>query len=380
MQKKLFFILVAVISLGFFNSCSHSTANEKTNNKSIIVGVFNGNGASPICVIETLEALKLDSGILPQAISSVDIMQGKLDDIDVIVFPGGSGSKELNNLGEQAAQKVRDFGKKKGKGIVGICAGGYLLASTPNYPNLGIVPLTHIREHYNRGRGLISISQNELGDELFPENKNHDSIYVQYYDGPIYNITDTSSVKVLATVNSDIATHKNDPLGITPGKPAILSYEYGQGLVYIIIGHPEATHGMRWMVPRMARLSVHKPIVSYPKEVVRPDAYSKDLLFIPELIKFEKKQFWKLSDEDPYSIVIALNHLKDLHSRPSIRWSIGLLRHQDKMVRKAAAEYLLFTEYTDALPDLKQAYEQEKDVKTKEKLGSLYQQLRGYIK
>ena len=134
------------------------------------------------------------------------------------------------------------------------------------------------------------------------------------------------------------------------------------------------------MVPRMARLSVDQPIIAYHSEVVKPDIYAKELLFIPELSKFEKEQFWKLSDEDPYSVVIALNHLKGLHSRPSIRWSIGLLRHHDKMVRKAAAEYLLFTEYTDALPDLKQAYEQEKDVKLKEQLGNFYQQLNSYIK
>jgi len=379
MRRKLFSILVLAISLSFLSSCSNSTANEKTNKKNITVGVFNGNGASPICVIETLEALKLDSGIIPQAVSSVDIMQGKLDQLDVIIFPGGSGSKELNNMGEKAAQKIRDFGQKKGKGIVGICAGGYLLASTPGYPNLNIVPLTHIREHYNRGRGLISISQNNNGNELFPENKGQDSIYIQYYDGPIFNISDTSSVKVLATVNSDIATHKNDPFGVTPGKPAILSYQYGEGKVFIIIGHPEATHGMRWMVPRMARLTIDKPIISYPKEVIRPNAYHKDLLFIPELIKFEKEQFWKLSDEDPYSVIIALNHLKDLHSRPSIRWSIGLLRHHDKMVRVAAAEYLLFTEYTDALPDLKQAYMDEQDPETKQQIRESYEQLNGYI-
>jgi hypothetical protein len=262
---------------------------------------------------------------------------------------------------------------------VGICAGGYLLASTAGYPNLGIVPITHIREHYNRGRGLISISQNHAGNELFPENATSDSVYLQYYDGPIFNISDTSSVKVLATVNTDITPNAGDPFGVTPGRAAILSYQYGQGKVFIVIGHPEATHGMRWMVPRMARLSINKPSIQYNPLVVRPDAYDKELMFIPELIKFEKEQFWKLSNPDPYSVQVAINHLKDLHSRPSIRWSMGLLRHHDAGVRIAAAEYLLYTEYTDALPDLRQAVLDEQDPKTKKKLDSLYTILNSYI-
>ncbi len=379
MHKTILSYLLMITILVSFHSCTNTTANSETHKKGISVGVFNGNGASTVCILETIEALKLDSGISPREISAVDIMAGELDHLDVLIFPGGSGSKEQNNLGDLGADKVRAFGQQKGNGIVGICAGGYLLASTPNYPNLGIVPLTHIREHYNRGRGLISFSMNEAGNELFPENKEFDSVYMQYYDGPIYNITDTSSVKVLATVNTDIATKKNDPFGVTPGKPALLSYDYGQGQIFIIIGHPESTHGMRWMVPRMARLSVNQPIISYHPEIVKPDVYSKELLFIPELSKFEKNQFWNLSDDDPYIVIIALNHLKDLHSRPSIRWSIGLLRHSDKKVRLEAAKYLVYTEYTDALPDLKQAYKDETNEEIKKQLEELYHQLNSYI-
>ena len=379
MRKNLLSSLLFILIIVSFYSCTHSTANIEAPKKKISVGVFNGNGASAVCVLETMEALKIDSGISPREISAVDIMANELDNLDVIIFPGGSGSKENNNMGTLGADKVRAFGQQKGKGIIGICAGGYLLGSTPNYPNLGIVPLTHIREHYNRGRGLISFSMNEKGKELFPENKDFDSVYMQYYDGPIFNISDTSSVQVLATVNTDIATKKNDPFGVTPGKPAILSYTYGQGQIYIIIGHPEATHGMRWMVPRMARLSVNQAIISYHPELVKPDAYSKELLFIPELNKFEKDQFWNLSDEDPYAIIIALDHLKNLHSRPSIRWSIGLLRHHDVKVRIAAAEYLLYTEYTNALPDLKQAYENEQNKQAKKQLGEFYNRLNAYV-
>jgi len=379
MHKKSVLSIVFLSVILAFSSCSDTPSKSNVKENKIQVGVFDGNGASPVCVLETLEALKLDSGIYPRTISAIDIMNGQLDNTDVLIFPGGSGSQQLNNLGELGADKVRAFAKQKGNGIVGICAGGYILSSTPNYPNLGIIPLTHIRYHYNRGRGLISFSQNEEGNKAFPENKDFKNVYFQYYDGPFYNITDTTSVKILATVNTDIATKKDDPSGVTQGKPALLSYEYGDGKVLVSIGHPEATHGMRWMVPRMARLSINKELISYNPEIVRPDAYQKELLFLPKLIKLEKELFWQLSDADPKAIISAIDQLQELHSRPSIRWTIGLLRHQNVDVRLRAAEYLLFTEYTYALPDLKQAIKNEGNQEAKNKLEGFYSKLKSYI-
>jgi glutamine amidotransferase-like uncharacterized protein len=344
------------------------------------VGVFDGNGASPVCVIETLEALKIDSGICPRAISAVDVMKGELDNLDVIIFPGGSGSQELNNLGTLGADKVRAFGKQKNKGVVGICAGGYLLSSTVGYPNLRMVPIIHIRDHYDRGRGLICFSQTKVGDEVFPENKTFKNLYYQYYDGPVYeSLSDTSSIVVYARINTDISVKEGDPKGVSPGKPAILSYNYGQGKIFISIGHPEATHGMRWLVPRLARLAANKPIISYDPRLVKPDSYAKELLFNSDLITYEKNLFWKLADENSDTIIQALNRLEELHSRPSIRWAIGLLRHHDARIRLKAADYLVFTEYTYALPDLAQAIADEKDPQTLNKMKAYYKQLKEYI-
>lgn len=370
-------LLIAIIIFsGIFSSCQQTEVQEKTDNTNKInVGVFNGNGASAVCILETLEALKIDSGIQSYPISASEIIAGKLEETDVLIFPGGSGSKEMNNLGLLGAEKVKAFAKINGKGLVGICAGGYLLASTPNYPNLGILPITHIREHYNRGRGLISFSQNDKGNHYFPENKENDSLYIQYYDGPIYNITDTSSVEVLSIINTDIATHKDDPRGLTPGKAAFVKYKYEDGFVIACTGHPESTHGMRWMVPRMARMAANRDFISYPKSVVKPNAYSSELLFFSEDKQFEKTLFWDLSSDDAKVVIEALDGLKNLHSRPSIRWTIGLLRHTNTEVRLKAAEYLVYTEYTFALADLKQTYYNEKDEFAKKKLQDYHQQL-----
>ena len=377
MKTRVIFLTILVVTF-IFSSCKQKTETKESVNK-INVGVFDGNGASAICVLETIEALKIDSGIQPIAISASAIMDGALNNLDVLVFPGGSGSKEYNNLGILAADKVRMFARQKDKGIVGICAGGYLLASTPDYASLQLLPVHSIREYYNRGRGLISFSTNKEGDRIFPELKKMNQAFVQYYDGPMYQNIDSTIFTTIATVNTDIATKKGFPKGVSIGKPAFGIANYGEGRVIMTTGHPEATSGMRWMVPRMARWAANKPMISYSDLVVRPEKYSHELLFYPDDIAREKKYFWKLSSNNEEEIVEALDNLYSLNSRPSIRWAIGLLRHNSPIIRLNAGEYLLETEYTWAIPDVESAYNHEQDPKTKEKLGEILNKLMSIV-
>ena len=372
-------ILITFFAIAIFSpSCNQKHETEESTNK-IQVGVFNGNGASAVCVIETLEALKIDSGIQPISISSSEIMDGALDNLDVLVFPGGSGSKEYNNLGIIAADKVRDFGRQKGNGVVGICAGGYILASTPDYASLQMLPVHSIREFYNRGRGLISFSITNEGDDIFPELSQMEEAFVQYYDGPMYQNIDSTNFTTIAIVNTDIATKKGFPKGVSVGKPAFGIADYGDGRVIMTTGHPEATSGMRWMVPRMARWAADKPLISYSDIVVRPEKYSQDLLFYPEEFVNEKSYFWKLSSVNEDEIIDGLDSLYALNSRPSIRWSIGLLRHNSPVVRAKAGEYLLETEYTWAIRDIESAYNLETNQEAKEKLGVVLYKLKNMV-
>ncbi len=360
----LFLIAVLLFSGGCTEVNKEKQKNEKKAKELLNVGVFNGNGASAVCILETLEALKIDKGIKGRAVTAYDIQNGILDNLDVMIFPGGSGSKEFNNLGQTAAQKVQDFAKS-GKGIVGICAGGYLFATTDGYPSLKIIKAHTYRFHYNRGRGLIGFELSEKGAKIFPELENRTTSFVQYYDGPIYDVFEPESMDILATITTDIATHKGDPKGLTPGKPAFLTSTYGKGKVFVSVGHPEATAGMRWIVPRMARYVAGKELISYPETVVRPQINNHEILYFPPTISFESENFWKLFSDDDSVVIGAIDNLYSIRSRPSIRWSKGLLRSKSKNVRLKAAGYLVETEYTDAIPDFKSAVASEKDAETK---------------
>jgi glutamine amidotransferase-like uncharacterized protein len=349
-------------------------------NEKIRVGVYNGLGASEVCVIETLEALKIDSGICEQTISPVEIQMGKLDSIDVLIFPGGSGSKEYNSLGVSSVRIVQKFAATKGKGIVGICAGGYLFTSTPGYPSLEILAAVTIRDYYDRGRGLIAFYLDDSGYAVFPELMNNDTLFIQYYDGPIYENIDSSKIQIVGTILSDITTRNNYPKGVTPGKPAFLISTYGEGKVFVSVGHPESTLGMRWIVPRMARYVADKPLISYDETIIRPGLNNCEILYYSDVIKHENDAFWKLTGNDKDVVLQALTDLNSIRSRPSIRWSIGLLRSDSREVRLAAARYLVETEYTFAIPDMECAVLIEKDAALKTELQQNLTKLKNIIK
>jgi glutamine amidotransferase-like uncharacterized protein len=380
--QALFVCVVFLFAAILFFGCNSSTTvdvNEKPNTGKIQVGVYNGSGASAVCVIETLEALKIDTGIAGYGVSPVDIQNGILDELDVLIFPGGSGSKEYNSLGKSSDKLIKEFAAREGKGLVGICAGGYLFASTEGYPCLEIIEAQSIRDHYNRGRGLMAFTLNAGGKEIFPELAMYDSLFVQYYDGPIYEIADAARMDIIADIKSDIASHGNAPIGVTPGKPAFLTSQYGKGKVFVSVGHPESTPGLRWMVPRMARWTVDKPLVSYNEEVVKPWINNKAILYYPEIIKFENENFWELFSDTTSAVISAIDNLNSIRSRPSIRWSIGLLRSDKPEIRLAAANYLLETEYTFAIPDLECAVGIEKNQDVKNELEQILNKLKAIV-
>jgi len=378
-------VIVFLFVLVFASACNldikkYAETQPENINIKIQVGVFDGNGAGAISVIETIEALRIDTGIYAFPISAVDIQKGKLNNIDVLIFPGGSGSKELNNLGQTGKEKVIDFVKNQGKGVVGICAGAYLLSSTAGYPSIAMASSIHIdTKHYNRGRGLVQFDLTSQGLEIFPELEGKE-MFVQYYDGPVLSQSDSieSDYNEVATFITDIHPDNYAPEGITPGSTFGLNENIGNGKLFIFAGHPESTPGMRWLIPRMVRWVSSKDLVSYDEKWIRPEINNKPILFDRELRKTEKKLFWQLYSDNTEDVINAMNSLNAMRSRPAVRWNIGLLRHKDAEVRKNAARLIAETEYTYALKDLNQAYSTEQDSAAKNSMKLAIRKLRIY--
>jgi hypothetical protein len=366
------------------NSYMKKIVTYLSNNKILKVGVYADYGASPVCVTETIAALEIDKGMLPIAIKGSDITNGILNSLDAIVFPGGSGSKEACSMGSISREKIRKFVLEQGKGCVGICAGGYLLSSTPVYPwSLKLTSSSVFdRAHYNRGRGLIEISLSKEGKKIFPELSVRNSIFLQYYDGPVLVREKSSNLPKyleLGRYITDIHLTGNSKVGITPGKTALLLNNAGKGKVFVVVGHPEATPGMRWMVPRMVRIVTNSKLIKYPETVVRPERETKAILFDQKRTKLEKQLFWKLVGENPSEQINALRKLVEMRSRPALRWAIGLLRDKDKKVVIEAAKILQEAEYTPSIGDLEIAYRNATDKKVKKVLKQAVNHLKTII-
>lgn len=307
----------------------------------IRVGVFDGNGGAQTCIWETIEALRIDAGIDVVTVTVAGIAGGELDRLDVLVIPGGSGSRQYLNLGTLNHERIRCF-IESGKGIVGICAGAYLLSHTPGYASLAMNGNRAIDiEHDNRGHGVVKFTLNSAGKALFPELSGRAVNYMVYYEGPVFvDADDGVRHEVLAVMESDVHEEGDAPAGMTNGKPFFVANEYGKGRVFSCIAHPEATPGMRWMVPRIARWAAGRERIGYDDQVVRPDRFEREILFTREMLKKEAECFKTFLYGDATAKISALDWLESNWSWDAKRWVQGLLYDGSAAVRARAARYV----------------------------------------
>ncbi|MCK4529555.1 MAG: biofilm PGA synthesis protein PgaB [Candidatus Marinimicrobia bacterium] len=360
-------ISLLFILLFFVTACQKK---EHNTDNIINVGVFYKYGICPYCITDVIESLKIDKDIEAKTISAADIMSGAMDEMDVIIFPGGSGRSETGSLGELGQQKVIDLVKKQGKGVIGICAGAYVLSETPDYPSLALSAGEAIDiEHDNRGHGIVKFSLTEAGKEIFPELKDREIYYSQYYEGPVLipAIKSTYKYNELATMLSDVHTVEGAPAGMTTNRPFIIITDVEKGKTASIVGHPECTPGMRWIIPRLVRIVAGKKIILYNKNVVRPEIYSKEILFTQEQLLKQREAYNNLlrSKEEKLK---AMQDIVDMYAWSAKKWIPPMVRDKDFDVRLLAAKLIVYMERTDAINDLKAAVENEPNQENKKQL------------
>jgi hypothetical protein len=342
---------------------------------SIRVGVFADFGASEICVQEALAALEIDPEIVPGRISGLEIAQGKLKEFDAVVFPGGSGSRQSNSLGDIGRKKVMDF-VKKGGGFVGICAGAYLGSDHPEYDWCLHLADAHVvdREHYARGEGLVKVKLTSKGKKQLTEFNNKDNFFSYYHDGPLLapgNNPDIEDYETLALFESDIHLENGAPAGVMPGSTFLLKADRGKGKVVLCAGHPESTPGIRWLVPRAVRWTSGKEKIDYLPYFMKKDNFKKEVMFDQDWLKRESTLLKKLIAKNKNDKLAAMKELFSSDSRKFPRWLPGQLRDSDPQVRKLTAELILDLDYLMAVDDLKQAMDNEQD----EKIKDLFQEI-----
>lgn len=338
--------------------------------KKVRVGVFTGNGAAQTCIWETIASIQMDPDMTVQGISTSDISNGVLNNLDAIIIPGGGGTTEYMNLGRENMDRIRAF-ISSGKGAVGICAGAYLFTDTPNYACMHINGAKAIDiEHDNRGHGISAFSLTDEGKKLFPELAGREKSYVMYYEGPVLVKSDSIPLpyKTMATMLTDVHEEGNAPANMTNNRPFFIANEYGKGRVFSSISHPEATPGMMWMIPRMVRWTLKMPVISYSKRVVNPNLYNREILMTKADLKKEHNYYYTFLYGTPQEKIAALEWLQQCRSWEAKRWAQGLLFDSNADVRIRTAKFIAETDYLPFLNDLEAACKAERDPQIKKQM------------
>ncbi|MEI7732640.1 MAG: BPL-N domain-containing protein [Verrucomicrobiota bacterium] len=187
-----------------------------------------------------------------RTITGEDIRSNILSQIDVLICPGGSGSKQSKLLDEKGRLAVQDF-VRNGGGYLGFCAGAYLASSHYTWSLALLNARVVDTEHWARGMGDVTLKMTPEGRRLL--GSTNESVTCYYGQGPLLapgNHTNLPPYILLATYNSEIAK-KNAPSGVMIGTTAIAMGTYGKGRVLCFSPHPEKTKGLEDFVRRAVR-------------------------------------------------------------------------------------------------------------------------------
>ena len=373
MLRKTFFI-IAMCLVGL-SAWSMGVGNK------VRVGVFQGNGGAQTCIWETIASIQLDPDMTVRTITTGNIANGVLRDLDVIIIPGGEGATQYMNLGVENMERIRNF-IRSGKGAVGICAGAYLFTDTPGYACMHINGGKAIDiEHDNRGHGISAFSLTAEGKKLFPELAKRDKSYVMYYEGPVLVKSDSIPLPytTMAIMETDVHEEGNAPANMTNNRPFFIAHESGKGRVFSSISHPEATPGMMWMIPRMVRWTLRMPVVAYSKRVVNPDLYNREILMTKDDLRKERGYYRTFLYGSPKEKIAALDWLQACRSWDAKRWVQGLLFDNSPAVRERAARFIAETDYLPFLSDLEAACRVERDEQTKQSMMRHFEHLKALL-
>jgi glutamine amidotransferase-like uncharacterized protein len=199
-----------------------------------------GTGGLPPASTQAAESA---STFTTKTVKAEDVRAGALKGIDVLVQPGGSGSKQAAALGSDGREAIRQF-VKSGGGYVGICAGAYL-ATTDYDWSLGILNAKVVdRKHWARGSGFVHLRVTETGKKVL--GLTDDVVNSDYNQGPLLapdTKEEPAAYEALALFDSEIA-EKGAPKGVMQGTTAIARGTFGKGRVICLSPHLERSPGL----------------------------------------------------------------------------------------------------------------------------------------
>lgn len=243
MPKQVFRFIAIVAFAVQCVGCAHD--------KNIRVAVFKDAGVAGKGVPRVTELLGKTDNIKVTLVNGKEVASGALTNFDVVMFTGGSGSKQAASLGENGREEVRRF-VRNGGGYIGICAGAYLACSGFDW-GVGVLNAKTVSSKWMRGTGDVEIELTKKSAALtsLPAGKRE----VHYANGPIIQPDDKKDIPAyepIAFFRTELAKH-GSPKGAMINSPALVRGTYGKGRVVFSSPHPEQTSGMEDLIPSAVR-------------------------------------------------------------------------------------------------------------------------------
>lgn len=256
-RQQRFMVHRFLSDLGMISSGVDTLVGAAAGDEQIRAALYDAGGVGGKGPAALEKDLALMSGIVVRRIGPVEITGGVLGQFDVLIVPGGSGSKQAEAIGIEGRNAVVDF-IRNGGGFVGFCAGAYLAANNYTW-SLKIIDADVIdRKHWKRGTGGVKIELTADGRKML--NGNCDLIDIRYANGPILQAgedPDIPDFKPLAFYRTEI-NKNNAPPGVMKDTPAIIAGQFGAGRVFCSSPHPEYTDGLEPFVHNAVRWAATK--------------------------------------------------------------------------------------------------------------------------
>lgn len=244
---------------GVIRSLARSVATTDEGPWRVRVAIFDAgldNGSTTRKLTRIVDA---ESRFSWKFISSADVQAEALDEFDVVVVPGGSGSEQATILGKDGKRSVREF-VKGGGGYVGICGGAFLATAKYDW-SLALVnaktltgeievPGIGSRSVAMRGAGTVKVELTDAGKKVFGSYSSF--LNMKYGGGPILspagmaNLPEYVSLAVFRTEVWEYEAQRGTMINTS----AIIAGRFGKGHVILFSPHPEMTQGLEPLVRR----------------------------------------------------------------------------------------------------------------------------------
>ena len=216
----------------------------------IRVGVFADEKASQTCVRKTIAALNAVPDISATWFLAQDVGRGRLKDLDVLLFTGGS-TRQCEVLGAEGCQAVREA-VQQGKGYVGTGAGATMAAVSWNWCKpMSMIAAKTDTKFWNRGVGVAEMRT--LPGPGQP-------VWIAYDNGCVFTPLAVDGLgKAVPLADYVTEFRENDaPEGSMRDHPGILAGDYGRGRVVLMGPHPQMFPNMRHLLPDAVRWAAKK--------------------------------------------------------------------------------------------------------------------------